>query len=130
MDKIDSKRFKGDKMKRYLKHLWFFILAFVPQLAWAGNSAQNMFNQSWASLVSFTPTPDDWSITFLGQIFGNVGDVLTGVQRTIIGELFGIFNTAMMALAALLIIYIIIKVIIEACILGLRWGRKLVLGLC
>ncbi len=125
MDKIYSKRFKGDKMKRYLKHIWFFILAFIPQLAWAGNSANDIINQSWSSLVSFTPTPADWSMRFLGQVFGSVGTVLTGAQRTIIGELFGIFNAAMMALVAILIMYIVIKVILEACILGPEMGKKI-----
>ncbi|KPJ67145.1 MAG: hypothetical protein AMJ43_05695 [Coxiella sp. DG_40] len=107
-------------MKSYIKRsIWLFILGFVPQLAFAGS------NQIWPVVNTFTPASADWSIDFLRMMFGQVGNVLTGAQQTIIGKLFSVFNVAVMGLVAIVIIYVIIRIIMDTCILGPEMRQKI-----
>jgi conjugal transfer/type IV secretion protein DotA/TraY len=105
-----------------LKRVWFLVLVFLPQLALAGNGIL-----PGKGVSTFTPTPGDWSVTFLRQIFGQVGNgsVLAGAPQTIIGKLFGVFNSAMLVLISVVIIYIIIKTVIDIASFGEVIGRKI-----
>ena len=110
---------KGILLK--LKRAWFLILLFLPQLAWADNGISSIL-----SFNTFKPTPGDWSVSFLRQIFGEVGNgmVLTGAPQTIIGKLFGVFNSAMLVLISVVIIYIITKTIVDIASFGEILGNK------
>jgi hypothetical protein len=112
-------------MKRSLKHIiWLFTLGLIPQLAFADNAVSNG-SFPIPILNSFTPTPGDWSVDFLRQIFGRVGNVLSNVPETIMGKLFGVFNAAMLGLVAIIIIYVIVKIIMDACVLGHELRQKI-----
>jgi len=107
-------------MKSYIKRsIWLFILSFIPQFAFAGS------DQIWPVVNTFTPASGDWSIDFLRMMFGQVGNVLTGAQQTIIGKLFSVFNVAVMGLVAIVIIYVIIRIVMDACILGPELRQKI-----
>lgn len=107
-------------MKSYIKRsIWLFIFSFIPQFAFAGS------DQIWPVVNTFTPTSGDWSVDFLRMMFGQVGNVLTGAQQTIIGKLFSVFNVAVMGLVAIVIIYVIIRIVMDACILGPELRQKI-----
>ncbi|MCK4608282.1 MAG: DotA/TraY family protein, partial [Gammaproteobacteria bacterium] len=106
-------------LKRFL---WFGLL-FLPQLAFA----DSIPGVPGGGFNAFTPTPGDWSIQFLRQIFGEVGGsaVLSGPSQTIISKLFGVFNFGMLSLISVVIIYVIIKTVIDVASLGEVLGRKI-----
>jgi len=74
--------------------------------------------------ISWTVDPTDKSYEYLGQIFGNVGNVLTGTGGAIIGNLFQIFNIAVLALGSLVVSYTIIISTINTAQEGDVMGRK------
>ena len=81
-------------MTRFVKALTSFLLIFFTAAAYA---AQNT--------VTFNPSPGDISVVFLGNIFGSVGGVLAGSGSQIVGKMFGIFNSAVLALGGIVIMY-------------------------
>lgn len=74
----------------------------------------------------FTIAPNDQSIYYLGQIFGNVGVALAGPTGSgILGAMFKVFNTALLAIGALIVTYTTIVGVVltaqEGKFLGQRW---------
>lgn len=76
----------------------FFILLFTTGLALA---AATPIDISQAMHQSFTPPPTDYSVAYLSQIFGTVGNVLQGMSGQMMGHLFAIFNKGVMVVAAI-----------------------------
>lgn len=77
------------------------LLVALPSLAWAdgGNSVVNYLNGGSNSLTLFTIPPEDQSQLYLGQIFGSVGSALHGAGSELMGEMFVIFNLALLSLS-------------------------------
>lgn len=76
----------------------FFILLFITGLALA---AVTPIDISQAMHQSFNPPPTDYSVAYLSQIFGTVGNVLQGMSGQMMGHLFAIFNKGVMVVAAI-----------------------------
>lgn len=66
----------------------------------------------------------DKSVEYLGDIFGTVGNVLVGTPNPLIGNLFQIFNIAVLALGSLVVSYTIILSTINTAQEGEVMGRK------
>lgn len=84
---------------KILNSMLYFLF---PTLAFAANGNGNN------SSITFTPTPADVSVAFLGNIFGLVDGVLQGNGSQIMGVLFGVFNSAVLALGSIIIMYTLI----------------------
>lgn len=80
-----------------MKWLIAGFLIYFPLLALAQESALN-----------FSPPPGDYSVVFLSNIFGMVDGVLHGTGSQIMGAMFGVFNSAVLALGGILVMYTII----------------------
>lgn len=84
-------------------------------------------------LHTFTPPPGDTSVEYLAQIFGPVIDLLRtstsvgtdGSGQTIIGEMMGVFNTAVLLLAMIFVLYTTIKGTVDSAHDGVLLGEKL-----
>lgn len=79
--------------------IWVFCMLglslFFPMLAQAqGGVALTSSSES----AFFTPSSNDQSIIYLGELFGNIPPVLAGTGSSLMGDLFKIFNTVVMSL--------------------------------
>lgn len=74
----------------------------------------------------FSPPCSDKSIEYLSKVFGAVGGVLTGVEGTMIQEMFSVFNAAVLGLGSIVIMYTLflgtIKTAHEGELLGQKWS--------
>jgi len=75
-------------------------------------------------LSDFVPPPSDKSMEYLGKIFGSVGTALSGSGTSLIGDLFNIFNIAVLTLGSLVVSYTIIITTINTAQEGEVMGRK------
>ena len=65
----------------------------------AGDNSTGVQLSNFASTL--TPPPTDYSVAYLSQVFGTLGDQLTGTSGQIVGHLFDIFNKGVMVVAAI-----------------------------
>ncbi len=76
--------------------------------------------------VSFKPVPGDVSVVFLGNIFGSVDGVLAGSGSQIIGEMYGVFNAALLSFGGIVIIYTLmvstLNTAAEGQVMGQKWS--------
>ncbi len=72
----------------------------------------------------WTSDPNDKSIFYLGQVFGVVGNVLNGAGSPLLGQLFSIFNIAVLSLGGLVVSYTIILTTINTAQEGEMMGKK------
>jgi len=86
----------------------------------------------------FQTAPNDQSIYYLGQIFGYVGTLLPTSNTTVLSAMFKVFNTAMLVMGVLMVIYISIIGVMatahEGEFLGKKWHKlwtpiRMVLGI-
>lgn len=103
-------------MKRYL---WLFIFLFFPALAMA--AAETAFT---ANSMSFAPPAGDYSMIYLGNIFGSVDGVLHGTGSQMMGTILGVFNSAVLALGGVIIMYIIVVSTMNTAHEGEMLGHK------
>ncbi|MDX2164151.1 MAG: type IVB secretion system protein DotA [Gammaproteobacteria bacterium] len=98
-------------MKRWI-FLGFFLL--WPTLLFAQSS------------LSLTPPDSDLSVIYLSNMFGVVDGVLFGTGSQLLGELFGIFNGAVLILGGIVVIYTFfigtLKTAHEGEVLGREWS--------
>ena len=99
-----------------MKKIWIFLwMLFSPTLVFAGDGS-----------LSFTPPSTDYSVIFLGNIFGVVDGVLHGTGSQIMGEMFGVFNAAVLALGGIVVMYTLIvgtmNTAQEGQMLGQKWS--------
>lgn len=73
-------------------------LLFLPVAAFAASS-------DVGNPLNFTPPPSDISVVFLGNIFGSVDGILHGSGSQILGEMFRIFNAAVLSLGGIVFLY-------------------------
>lgn len=99
-----------NKLRRLLP-----LLLCLPGLSWA---AQNT--------LSFNPPQSDASVMMLGKLFGLVDGVLYGTSSQIVGEMFGVFNSAVLALGGIILMYSLLVSTMNTAhqgeILGQKWS--------
>ena len=85
-----------------------------------------VFAQNTGGSLSFAPPPGDYSVVFLGNVFGQVDGVLYGSGSLLLGVIFGVFNSAVMALGGIIIMYTLLVSTMntaqEGQLLGQKWS--------
>lgn len=77
-------------------------------------------------LHAFTPPPGDIAVGFLRQIFGTIVDGGgTGDQQSLLGVMMGVFNTAVLFLAMLFVLYTTVKGTVDSAHDGVLLGKKM-----
>ena len=74
--------------------------------------------------LSFAPPPTDYSVVFLANIFGIVDGVLHGSGSQIMGNMFGVFNAAVLALGGIVITYTLLVSTVNTAHEGQMLGQK------
>ena len=101
-----------------IKLLTSLLFAFFPLFAFADSNGSGS--------LSFAPPPGDFSVVFLGNIFGIVDGVLHGSGSQIMGSMFGVFNAAVLALGGIIIMYTLLVSTLntahEGEVLGKQWS--------
>jgi defect in organelle trafficking protein DotA len=100
------------------RYFWSFLFSFFPFLAFASETAFT------SSAMSFTPTAGDYSMVYLGNIFGSVDGVLHGTGSQMMGTMLGVFNSAVLALGGVVIMYIIVVSTMNTAHEGEMLGHK------
>jgi defect-in-organelle-trafficking protein DotA len=99
------------------KRLIFWLSLIFPLMVFAADGSNS-------SQVSFAPPASDYSIGWLADIFGIVDGVLHGTGSQIIGQMFEIFNAAVMALGGIIITYTMIVSTMNTAHEGEMLGKK------
>lgn len=73
----------------------------------------------------YQPSVDDASVSLLSSIFGNVGDVVNGNGVPLLGQLFNIFNTALMGLGVIVITYLVFRGVLDTAAHGEFLGKQM-----
>ena len=55
--------------------------------------------------ITFTPPDSDLSFQYLNDMFGQVDNVLIGGDSRLLGTLFGVFNSAILVLGGIIVLY-------------------------
>lgn len=74
--------------------------------------------------LTFAPPPSDYSVVFLGNLFGIVDGVLHGTSGQIMGSMFMVFNSAVLALGGIVIMYTLIVSTMNTAHEGQMLGQK------
>ncbi|MBN2689318.1 MAG: type IVB secretion system protein DotA [Gammaproteobacteria bacterium] len=106
---------------KFCKKIFWTVFLLIPNLAIAATPTDPFLSTH----NLFSPSPSDFSMEFLRQIFGQVGSVLVGPQKTIIDVMFGVFNAGIISIASLFLIYTTVKTVIDTAQEGDAMGRKL-----
>lgn len=105
-------------MKRIKGLVAVFTLALTPLLVYA--QADDALN------LRFTPPETDLSLKYLASIFGIVGGVLHGIGTQIMGAMFGVFNSAVLSLGGIVVMYVLVVSIMNTAhdgeVLGKKWS--------
>lgn len=100
-----------------IKKIFSLLCLFLPSIALATSNS---------SSLSFAPPASDYSVVFLGNIFGIVDGVLHGNGSQIMGAMFGVFNSAVLALGGIIIMYTLLVSTMntaqEGEMLGKQWS--------
>lgn len=103
-------------MKRTTLYSTFLLLlCSIPSLALAQDS---IFAFDWQ------PAENDRSVYYLGQIFGSMSTVLQGTGNPLIGNLFSIFNIAVLVLGSIVVSYTIVMATVHTAHEGEVMGKK------
>ena len=104
----------------------FLCLLFVSLFA----SSSLYALESTTDALNFKPPPGDLSVLFLSNLFGVVDGVLAGTGSQISGQIFGVFNTAILSLGGIIITYTLfvstMNTAQEGQVIGQRWSSMLV----
>lgn len=111
------------------KWLYFFLFTYLPALAFAAADlpSSSMPDQPLpGGGLTFAPPPTDYSVIFLSNIFGMVDGVLYGTGSQIMGNMFGVFNAAVLTLGGIIIMYTLMVSTMntahEGQFLGQKWS--------
>ncbi|MGL5743389.1 MAG: type IVB secretion system protein DotA [Legionella sp.] len=74
--------------------------------------------------MTFAPPASDYSVVFLGNLFGVVDGVLSGTGSQIMGSMFGVFNAAVLALGGIIIMYTLMVSTMNTAHEGQMLGQK------
>ena len=106
-----------------MKKFSFLLVTFLLLLPHLGFAADPF---DYKHLLDFTPPESDKSIQYLSSIFGVVGDVLHGTGSQIMGVMFKVFNSAVLALGGLIVAYTLfvstLNTAHEGEIMGKKWS--------
>jgi defect in organelle trafficking protein DotA len=108
-----------------MKRLGSPLLAFwLIQLGLS--SAAYASSTAYPNPLNFTPPSTDYSMVFLANIFGVVDGVLAGTGSQIMGAIFGVFNSAVLALGGIVLLYTLTVATLNTAhqgeILGKSWS--------
>lgn len=100
--------------------------------AWTGGATTSSASDTPAAPLSsaqtfasgLTPPSSDYSVTYLGQIFGTVGNVLQGTSGQILGQMFYVFNMGVLVVAALWLAMTTIQTVIRGATEGSFMGAN------
>ena len=107
-------------MKRLSLHLLFIALfSFFCISAHADD-----YTASVSSQLSMNPVPQDVSMIFLGNIFGTVDGVIASSGSQIIGQMFGVFNAAVLSLGGILLLFTLLVSTTNTAQQGTFLGQK------
>lgn len=106
-------------MKRIFTAL---ILLLIAGIAFAQDGDSLGTAKSFAA--GLTPPSTDYSIAYLSQIFGTVGNVLQGASGQILGKMFAIFNKGVLVVAALWLGMTTVQVALRAATEGSFMGQN------
>ncbi len=98
------------------KPLLLLCLLFFPTLILAESST--------SSSMTLTPPSTDLSVSFLENIFGVVDGVLHGTGSQIMGAIFNVFNSGILVLGGIVIMYIIVVATMMTAHEGQMLGQK------
>lgn len=105
-------------MTAIITRLIIFLAIYLPSTTVLAEDIVSGFN--------FHPTPGDVSMVFLGNIFGVVDGVLSGSGSQIVGEMFAIFNSAVLSLGGIILLYTLfvssLNTAHEGQLLGQKWS--------
>src|SRR5262245_34253399 len=100
-----------------MKRIALGILSLLfPVIAFAASNAGGSY--------TFAPPPSDVSVIFLSNIFGIVDGVLHGTGSQIMGTMFGVFNSAVVAIGGVVIMYTLIVSTMNTAQEGQMLGQK------
>lgn len=77
-----------------------------------------------SNTLTFAPPASDYSVIFLGNLFGIVDGVLHGTGSQIMGNMFGVLNSAVLALGGIIIMYTLIVSTMNTAHEGQMLGQK------
>lgn len=98
------------------------VLLLIAGSAIAADDGSGTGIHQFASTL--TPAPTDYSVAYLSQIFGTLGNQLTGTSGQIAGHLFSIFNKGVMVVAAIWLGYTTFSVALHAASEGTFMGQN------
>lgn len=98
--------------------MYFILLPFLAMMPGTGIAGGN------SNPLNFSPPESDASVKLLGNIFGLVDGVLYGTGSQIVGEMFGMFNSAILVLGAIILMYTTIMSISNTANEGEYMGQK------
>lgn len=114
----------------------FLILALLilPVIAFAQVPPTNIPTDgniaSPANPLNFNPPSTDVSVNYLANIFGVVDGVLHGSGSQILGQMFSVFNAAVLALGLIVVSYIYLVGTLQTAhegeLLGRKWSSSLI----
>lgn len=105
-------------MRRLLSGIVLLLIAGVAL------AQDTTLSQAYQSASSMTPPESDYSVAYLSQVFGTVGNVLQGTSGQVVGKMFEIFNKGVLVVAALWLTYTTITLVLNAAIQGSFGGQK------
>lgn len=97
------------------KRFLMVLLSFLPILAFADDGGSN---------ITFAPPASDYSVVFLGNLFGTVDGVLHSSGSQIMGAMFTVFNSAVLALGGIIIMYTLMVSTMNTAHEGQMLGQK------
>lgn len=119
----------SDRFFRYLTAVFSFFVSLAVYADSTGSSTYIVGGGgadagSAYGTVAFSPTPGDVSVVFLGNIFGVVDGVLAGSGSQIVGEMFGVFNSAVLSLGGIILLYTLLVSTLNTAHEGQMLGQK------
>src|SRR3990167_3615606 len=118
-------------MRRLLYFFGVIVLLFIAGSAFAqttdssfAQTTDSSISQAYQAGSNMTPPESDYSVAYLNQVFGTVGNVLAGGGSQIVGKMFKVFNEGVLVVAALWLAYTTITLVLNAAIQGSFGGQK------
>jgi len=98
----------------------------MSRIWWIWSCIALLFPGLVFAAVGFTPPATDYSMAFLANLFGPVDGVLYATGSQIMGTMFAVFNSAVLAIAGIIIMYVMIIATMntahEGKFLGQKWS--------
>lgn len=102
-------RYLKISLKKILYIIASPILLLLSNLAWAQDAIRGQL-----PITSISPKATDLSIALLSKIFGTVtGSGLSGATSTIFGQMFNVFNSGILLVASIFLVYTTVRSVME-----------------